>query len=155
MYTRQVEILKRRLEQKGYPDGLKTRKGGPGKRQGIKSYDYFPLDHLTDKLENSEVLINSINFRQGSKWTRCSETQRLQQNGNPLGLFHIAIFSLYQIFIFYDGIILLECLSHCTKNTYSKSIQRYPFENEKLSVFLYSCVLFTKTSSDLLLNICI
>ena len=31
LYTRQVENLKRRLGKNGYPGGLKTRKGGPGK----------------------------------------------------------------------------------------------------------------------------
>ena len=31
LYTRQVENLKRRLGKKGYPGGLKTQKGGPGK----------------------------------------------------------------------------------------------------------------------------
>ena len=36
LYTRQVENLKRRLGQKGYPGALKTRKGGPGKKLGLK-----------------------------------------------------------------------------------------------------------------------
>ena len=56
-------------------------------------------DNLWLQLTNSAVLINPINFVQGSKWTRRSETRRLYMNGNPMELLHIPIFYLYQMFI--------------------------------------------------------
>ena len=51
MYTRQVENLQRRLGKKGYPGGLKTQKGGPGKSLGFEAYNYVPLDHLATRLQ--------------------------------------------------------------------------------------------------------
>ena len=38
------------MGKKGYPGRLKTRKGGPEKKIGIKVYDYVSLDHLQQAL---------------------------------------------------------------------------------------------------------
>ena len=62
-----------------------------------------------------------------------------------MGLLHIAIFSLYQIFIFYDDILLLECLSHCTKILTQSQYKDILLKVQKLSVFsLRLCFAYKK-----------
>ena len=52
-----------------------------------------------------------------------------------MGLFHIAILSLYQILIIYEGVLLLECLSHCTKTLTQSQYKDIPLKVQNYLFF--------------------
>ena len=72
----------------------------------------------------------------------------------PHGIIAHRYLSFSKILLVYDDILLLECLSRCTKILTQSQYKDIPLKVQNY-LFFYSCVLFTKTSNDLLLNICI
>ena len=131
LYTRQAENLKGRLGKKGYPGGLKTRKGGPGKSQGFEAYNYVPFDHLAVILQYQLSSLSGTN--QSNQLRTSSEREEMLRDIKEIaewetnGIIPHSCFSLYHIlysFHSYDDILLLGFPSPCTKKRLFKLIQK-------------------------------
>ena len=62
----------------------------------------------------------------------------------PHGIITHNYLSLYKLFLLYDTILLLECLSLLYKILTRSQYKDIPLKVKKLFSFLYACVLFTK-----------